>query len=122
MCRSWSVCRCTPRPPSGREFPVEQAALSALQSKTIFQTPSLLRHRIPDHHSSLNDGRGYDAVTNWASEILFSIAARTMRPVQPETHDLRAVVAYIGRQTNSCTCAELTITNDQHRNCEKSAH
>src|SRR5687768_9813655 len=52
---------------SGWQCPVEQTATPALQSKNILPSTSSTQTPFARSATSLNDGRGYAGLTNWAS-------------------------------------------------------
>src|SRR6476469_7253391 len=52
---------------SGWQWPVEQTATPALQSRNIFPSTSSTQTPEPRSATSLNEGRGYAGLTNWAS-------------------------------------------------------
>src|SRR4051812_8878716 len=63
-CAAWSWIAFTM---SGWQWPVEQTATPALQSRNTFPSTSSTHTPLPRSATSLNDGRGYDGVTNLAS-------------------------------------------------------
>src|SRR5688500_9424159 len=56
---AWTTC--------GWQWPVEQTATPALQSKNMLPSTSSTQTPLARSATSLNEGRGYDGFTNWAS-------------------------------------------------------
>src|SRR6185436_9932486 len=64
---SFSVCCCIARTTSGWQWPVEQTATPALQSRKMLPSTSSTHTPLARSATSLKDGRGYDGLTNLAS-------------------------------------------------------
>src|SRR5215211_3897231 len=64
---SCSACCWIALTTSGWQCPVEQTATPALQSKKMLPSTSSTQTPFPRSATSLNDGRGYEGVTNFAS-------------------------------------------------------
>src|SRR4026207_1401269 len=63
-CSAWSWIAFTT---SGWQWPVEQTATPALQSKKILPSTSSTQTPLARSATSLKDGRGYEGLTNFAS-------------------------------------------------------